>query len=277
MSRYEPLFAVPVAETRKGYYDPVTHQQTASLSTSQNSPANLRVDHIRRLTDIVHLCLQRRDLVRAQKAWAVLARCHEINLAAAGWSTLAREFDVGSQRIKAKGLDALRERVLACIDAGQEAEGLDDLETQVIGKFSLPYMRAETVLNRYITAHPYSEDASLHVYAGMLALFLAQPTGQPAKRRARESSASSVSSADAEPGSQRQPTSSQGKLVGLKPVLASSARGYFRRALLLYRAGGQKDSPASSFVKTMLTMVSLWLFARRTSAYLERAAAWARI
>ena len=135
MSRYDPLFAVPVAETRKGYYDPVTHQQTASLSTSQNSPANLRVDHIRRLTDIVHLCLQRRDLVRAQKAWAVLARCHEINLAAAGWSTLAREFDVGSQRIKAKGLDALRERVLACIDAGQEAEGLDDLETQVIGNF----------------------------------------------------------------------------------------------------------------------------------------------
>ena len=35
--------------------------------------------HLRRLNDITHLCIQRGDFVRARAAWAILARCEDVN------------------------------------------------------------------------------------------------------------------------------------------------------------------------------------------------------
>jgi len=37
-----------------------------------------RKTHIRRMYDILQLCIHRNDLPRARRAWAVLARCREI-------------------------------------------------------------------------------------------------------------------------------------------------------------------------------------------------------
>ena len=39
--------------------------------------------HLRRLYDVLHFSLQRHDMMRARRAWAILARCNEVN-----WKTL---------------------------------------------------------------------------------------------------------------------------------------------------------------------------------------------
>lgn len=44
----------------------------------RNPHYSSRKHHFRRLNDIVHLCLQRGDLVRAKAAFSVLARCREV-------------------------------------------------------------------------------------------------------------------------------------------------------------------------------------------------------
>ncbi len=48
----------------------------ASLQSKQ--PRTARKVHIRRLYDILQLCIQRQDFTRARRAWAILARCKEI-------------------------------------------------------------------------------------------------------------------------------------------------------------------------------------------------------
>lgn len=42
-------------------------------------PTTARKAHICRLNDILQLCLLRQDLPRARRAWAILARCKEVN------------------------------------------------------------------------------------------------------------------------------------------------------------------------------------------------------
>ena len=44
-----------------------------------------RVGHIKRLYDILHLCLQSGDVARARRAWGILTRCKETN-----WESLWR-------------------------------------------------------------------------------------------------------------------------------------------------------------------------------------------
>ena len=48
----------------------------ASLQSKR--PLTARKVHIRRLYDILQLCIQRQDLSRARRTWAILARCKEI-------------------------------------------------------------------------------------------------------------------------------------------------------------------------------------------------------
>ena len=54
---------------------------SACLFTSLNSkrPNTARKVHIRRLYDVLQLCIQRHDWVRAKRAWAILARCREVD------------------------------------------------------------------------------------------------------------------------------------------------------------------------------------------------------
>ena len=49
----------------------------ASLRSKQ--PSNTRKAHIRRLYDVFQLCIARRDLPRAKRAWSILVRCKEID------------------------------------------------------------------------------------------------------------------------------------------------------------------------------------------------------
>lgn len=49
----------------------------ASLGSKQ--PLTTRKIHIRRLYDILQLSIQRHDVQRAKRVWAILSRCKEIN------------------------------------------------------------------------------------------------------------------------------------------------------------------------------------------------------
>ena len=55
----------------------------SSLGSKQ--PGTARKTHIRRLFDVLQLCIQRHDWDRAKRAWAILARCREVD-----WRTLWR-------------------------------------------------------------------------------------------------------------------------------------------------------------------------------------------
>jgi RNA polymerase I-specific transcription initiation factor RRN11 len=48
----------------------------ASLGSKQ--PLTTRQVHIRRLYDLLQLCIQRHDYERAKRAWSILARCKEV-------------------------------------------------------------------------------------------------------------------------------------------------------------------------------------------------------
>lgn len=52
-------------------------------SLGDKKPETARKVHIRRLFDLLQLCIQRNDLPRARRAWAILARCKEMN-----WKTM---------------------------------------------------------------------------------------------------------------------------------------------------------------------------------------------
>jgi hypothetical protein len=52
-------------------------------SLEDKKPITARKIHIRRLYDLLQLCLQRNDIPRAKRAWAILARCKEVD-----WKTM---------------------------------------------------------------------------------------------------------------------------------------------------------------------------------------------
>jgi hypothetical protein len=53
--------------------------------TENKQPRTARKVHIRRLYDVLELCLHRGDMRRAQRAWSILVRCKEIE-----WKTMWR-------------------------------------------------------------------------------------------------------------------------------------------------------------------------------------------
>ncbi|KAG9126854.1 hypothetical protein FRC07_001711 [Ceratobasidium sp. 392] len=151
------------------HLEPRPHRE---LSPSTSS----RKQHIRFTYDILHICLQRGDLARARRAWSILVKCPEIDLRTiwqVGLALIPRE---GEQKDK-KGKSTrehvgylkrvrlqipdmqetlLKETVLALIDMGEYQEALDELDL-------------------YIVTMPFDQNAVLHIYAGMLWLYTAQP------------------------------------------------------------------------------------------------------
>ncbi|KAI5893910.1 uncharacterized protein SCHCODRAFT_02666980 [Schizophyllum commune H4-8] len=156
----------------------------ASLDSKR--PLTARKLHLRRLWDVLHLCIQRNDIPRACRAWLILARCKEIpwtehwNVAtlilAAGSSpnNAANEKDTPAHTVEDEELpavdflrtmmlqhpdareDMLRELVLHLISHNRCREALDELEL-------------------YLPSFPFSDNPTLHVYAGLTRLYLAQP------------------------------------------------------------------------------------------------------
>jgi len=82
----------------------------ASLGSKQ--PCTSRKVHIRRLYDILQLCIHRQDFERAKRAWAVLARCKEFDWKSM-WSTgLLLLGGIASRDSYKQELDYLRSMML---------------------------------------------------------------------------------------------------------------------------------------------------------------------
>ncbi|CAE6425126.1 unnamed protein product [Rhizoctonia solani] len=133
-----------------------------------------RKQHIRFTYDLLHVCLQRGDLIRARRAWAVLVKCPEIDwrtLWAVGLALIPGRVGNESSRATREHVNylkrvklqiphlqetLLKETVLALIDLGEYQEALDELDL-------------------YIVTMPFDQNPVLHLYAGMLWLFTSQP------------------------------------------------------------------------------------------------------
>lgn len=134
--------------------------------------------HIRRLFDLLHLLDLRRDRTRAQRIWAVLVRCREVDFRSL-WDLGLRMLDLphlnsedDDRSVDEKRLAYLKacqnlseeessrvliEYICSLIAVGQTKDALDEVEL-------------------YLPIHPHSQHAGLHEYAGMIALSLAQPS-----------------------------------------------------------------------------------------------------
>ncbi|QRV76248.1 RNA polymerase I specific initiation factor [Ceratobasidium sp. AG-Ba] len=150
------------------HLDPRPHRELSAANSS-------RKQHIRFTYDILHVCLQRGDLVRARRAWTILVRCPEIDMRTIwqiGLALIPREGEEGKRgkatrehvgylkrvrlQIPEMQETLLKETVLALIDMGEYQEALDELDL-------------------YIVTMPFDQNAVLHLYAGMLWLYTAQP------------------------------------------------------------------------------------------------------
>ncbi|KAF9520862.1 hypothetical protein BS47DRAFT_1286631 [Hydnum rufescens UP504] len=152
------------------------------LNLSLEPTSSARKFHIRRLQDILQLSVQREDFARAKKAWAILARCTEVDwitIWETGLSVIGKatgqsleEHDTSRMgnrerldylkivmlRHKPGREQILQEIVLTLIASQRHQEALDELEL-------------------YLPSFPFQDNPVLHTYAGLIALFLAQPAG----------------------------------------------------------------------------------------------------
>ena len=82
-------------------------------SLNSRRPLTTRGVHIRRLYDLMQLCIHRQDLARATRAWTIFARCKEVSWMAM-WSTglLLLAAEAGEDCRTPKQLEYLRTMML---------------------------------------------------------------------------------------------------------------------------------------------------------------------
>ncbi|KAJ7180314.1 hypothetical protein C8R43DRAFT_396825 [Mycena crocata] len=139
------------------------------------SPRTARKIHIRRVYDIMNACIQRNDLERATRAWTILAHCKEVDWRAM-WSTSVHLLAENLEEHKKapKKIDFLR--VMMLQHSGDRETILKELVLRLI--FSDQHREALDELELYLPSFPYHDNPLLHVYAGLLSLYVAQPTTQ---------------------------------------------------------------------------------------------------
>ena len=174
-------------------------------------PLTSRRVHLRRLYDVLHLSIQRGDLHRARRAWAILARCKEIDWRAS-WILATGLLDRSGRRTESSQtkIDFLRtmmlhfpedvrtrsntthillitlqrepilcELVHLYIVAGRHREALDELEL-----FELHVFHHKSFLTGLdissLPSFPYRDNAVLHIYAGICSVLASQP-GSPSE------------------------------------------------------------------------------------------------
>lgn len=107
-----------IYEKGQGFFTPLSLKQFS-----------VRTQHIRRLLDIMHVCLEKGDRARAARAWTILVRCPEVKPASAGWSKVAKEFDSKGRQTSARTVAAMTDRLLSNISRGPTCDDFDYLET----------------------------------------------------------------------------------------------------------------------------------------------------
>ncbi|KAJ7929990.1 hypothetical protein B0H13DRAFT_2228379 [Mycena leptocephala] len=144
-------------------------------TTDAKNPSTARKIHIRRLYDVMHMCIQRRDLERATRAWTILAHCKEVDWRTM-WSTsvhiLAENMDDNEKT--ARKVEFLRLMML------QHAEDRETILKELVLRLILAeqYREALDELELYLPSLPYQDNPLLHIYAGLISTYIAQPTSQ---------------------------------------------------------------------------------------------------
>ncbi|KAH0839964.1 hypothetical protein J3R83DRAFT_919 [Lanmaoa asiatica] len=153
-------------------------------------PLTSRRVHLRRLYDILHLSIQRGDLHRARRAWAILARCKEIDwktswmlaiglLDRSGYGTESNQTKIDYLRTMMLHFSEDREPILCelvhlYVLAGRHREALDELEL-----FELQVLHCGSLLiyldTSCLPSFPYRDNAVLHIYAGICSVLTSQP------------------------------------------------------------------------------------------------------
>ncbi|EMD40911.1 hypothetical protein CERSUDRAFT_149450 [Gelatoporia subvermispora B] len=127
--------------------------------------------HIRRLYDVFQLCLHRNDIPRAQKAWSILARCREVD-----WKTM---WTTGVLLLGEHGSTEPNERRIEFLSAmlRQHPDERETILKELILRLihSGMHRRALDELELYLPSLPYQDNPVLHVYAGLISMYLAQP------------------------------------------------------------------------------------------------------
>ncbi|KAF9464352.1 hypothetical protein BDZ94DRAFT_1353808 [Collybia nuda] len=140
-------------------------------SLDSHKPLTTRKVHIRRLYDVLQLAIHRNDLTRANRAWCILARCKEIH-----WMTLwtigLHLLSTGVEEGDIKQLGYLRTMMLRHQEDRECILKELVLRLIMLGK----YREAQDELELYLPSFPYSDNPVLHLYAGLISLYMAQPT-----------------------------------------------------------------------------------------------------
>ncbi|KAI1796237.1 hypothetical protein LXA43DRAFT_970121 [Ganoderma leucocontextum] len=148
----------------------------SSLGSKQ--PNTTRKVHIRRLYDILQLCIQRQDWARAKCAWGILARCPEVD-----WKTMWRTSVLllgegnpeDDDETQANGDRVRFLSVMMRQHPGERESILKELVLRLV--HAGMYRRAMEELDLYLPSYPYQDNPVFHTYAGLIALYLAQPAG----------------------------------------------------------------------------------------------------
>lgn len=155
------------------------HHDFIFVSLQSKRPLTARKVHIRRLYDLLQLCIQRQDIHRARRAWATLARCKEIQ-----WKSLwiTSLFLVGgglhpTDNDEAK-IDYIRSLML------QHQDDRENILRELIHCLIINgrYREALGELDLYLPSFPYQDNPILHVYAGLLSLYLSQEAQEDTSR-----------------------------------------------------------------------------------------------
>jgi hypothetical protein len=131
----QPIFRPSVPfEPPKQYKSGALRDPQAKTSYSEFQQLHdLRTEHLRRLIDVSHVCLQRGDLDRAARAFAILVRCKNAPLAMEGWHALSMAFArpgaAGTnEAVRGKSPKTLADSILRLIALGRSRQALDELE-----------------------------------------------------------------------------------------------------------------------------------------------------
>ncbi|TFY71413.1 hypothetical protein EVG20_g1595 [Dentipellis fragilis] len=195
---------------------PAANPHTFLFSSLNNKPPRTaRKVHLRRLYDVFQLTLQRGDLPRARRAWAILVRCKEVSWRDMWRSSLA-VVGVGDAGMDADGTGAAKEkrveflRVLL-LQHPEEREGILQ-EMVLLLIMSGKHREALDELELYLPSFPFQDNPVLHIYAGLICLYLAQPepdAGTPDEKSGTDTD------------------------VPFNPILLRDAQGHLERAKLL--------------------------------------------
>ncbi|KAH7105439.1 hypothetical protein BKA62DRAFT_689698 [Auriculariales sp. MPI-PUGE-AT-0066] len=180
------------------------------IFTNEHGPSkasSARKIHTQRLFEILELCIQRGDMPRARRAWSLLSRCNGVN-----WKALWRLALLilnESNNSSTDSLDFLR--AMKFQQPEQESHYFSDKEAILV-----------EIVHTMIVQEDYRgaleelqllDNPILHTYAGMLSLYLAQPSESTARHL--------------------QPQFSQQTVMAFSPSLMRDVDFHFNRALAL--------------------------------------------